>query len=110
MVLPTDQAREAATHFHQNDKYQAYSYDLRGLVAQEYRSTKVSEPPVNWNMDTVWQHDEQRERNRWSRLKEQYGMGGHDAWGALGDRPQECMFYDIDPRYRLLIHQPRRNH
>ena len=98
MVLQTDQARQAAVHFHLNNQYLAYSHDWKGLVAQEYRSTKVGEAPVSWNMDTVWQQNEQRLRNRRSRLKEQHGMGAHDGWGILRDCPQDCTFYNIDPR------------
>ena len=83
VVLQTDQASQAATHFHQNDQHHAYSYDLKGLVAQEYQSTKVFEPLVSWNMGGVWQRDEQRERNRRARLKDQYGMGAYDSLGNL---------------------------
>ena len=98
VVLQTDQARQAAVHFRQNNEYLAYSHGWKGLVAQEYRSIKVGEAPVSWNMDSVWQQNEQRERNSRSRLKEQHGMGAHDEWGNLGDCPQDCTFHDIDPQ------------
>ena len=59
VVLQTDQAREAATHLHKNDKCQAYSFDLKGFECLEYRSTKDSEPPVSWNMEAVCRREEQ---------------------------------------------------
>ena len=98
VVLQTDHAREAATHFHKHDTFQAYSFDLNGFECLEYRSTKDSEPPVSWNMEAVWRREEQRERSRRARLKEQFGIGPHDSWGQLVDCPQECIFYDIDTR------------
>ena len=53
VVLQTDHAKEAATHFHKNVKIQAYVFDLKGFECLEYRSTKDSEPPVSWNMEEV---------------------------------------------------------
>ena len=75
VVLQTDQASEVATHFHKNDKFQAYSYDLKGLEFQEYRSIKDPELPVSWNMEAVWRREEHRERSRRARLKYQFRMG-----------------------------------
>ena len=54
VVLQTNRAWEAAVHFHKNDQFHDYSFDLRGLVCQEYRSTRRGEPPVRWNMQEVW--------------------------------------------------------
>ena len=98
VVLKTDQASEAATHFHKHVKFQPYLFDLKGSERLEYRSTKDSEPLVSWNMEAVWRREEQRERSRRPRLKQQLEMGPHDSWGHVVDCPQERTFYDIDPR------------
>ena len=71
VVLQTDQASEAATHFHKTDQFQAYLFDLKGFECLEYRSIKDSEPLVSWNMEAVWRREEHRERSRRARLKEQ---------------------------------------
>ena len=63
VVLQTNRAWEAATHFHKNDEFHDYSFDLRGFECLEYRSTRKGEPPVSWNMQEVWKREEQRERS-----------------------------------------------
>ena len=98
VVLQTNRAWEAATHFHKNDQFQDYSSDLRGFVCLEYRSTRRGEPPVSWNMQEVWKRDEQRETSRRAKLKAQFGIAPQDAWGKLIDCSRNCPFYDIDPR------------
>ena len=97
VVLQTDQARQAAIHFHKNNKYVWYSCGWKGLVAQEYQSTKPGQPPCSWNIDRTWHHFETREMAYRIRLREDYRMGAHDDWGQLVDCPQDCIFYDIDP-------------
>ena len=97
MVLQTDQARQAAIHFHKNNKCVCYSYGWKGLVAQKYRITKPGQRPRSWNIDIAWHHFETREMAYRTRLREDYRMGAHDEWGQLVDCPQDCIFYDTDP-------------
>ena len=81
VVLQTDEAPQAAIHFHLNNQFNCYSYQWIGLVAQEYRSTRPGQPGCSWDMEQVWLHGEDREMERRGRLRVAHRMGPHAEWG-----------------------------
>ena len=96
VVFQTDQAPQAATHFHFNNQFNCYSYQWTGLVGQEYRSTRAGHPRCSWDMEREWLHGEGREMERRGRLRVSHRMGPHAEWGQLLDCSSDNILYDID--------------
>ena len=69
VVLQTDQAPQAAVHFHFNNQVNCYSHRWGGFVAQEYRSTRAGQDKCSWNMERECFHREGREMERRGKLR-----------------------------------------
>ena len=98
VVFQTDQAPQAAVHFHFNNNIQLLLAPIDQIhSAGVYRSSRPNKPRCSWDMERAWLHGEDREMERRGRLRVAQRMGTHAEWGQLLDCPTDNIFYGIDP-------------
>lgn len=101
VVVQCDSAQEGALIFHQDERFNDYSYQGKGLRCQEPRSRQgqyanQDQMPAPWVMDTLWRRRGSDEMEKRDRTRCYYGIRPGHTWGPLTKIRTNNFFDDLD--------------
>ena len=101
VVVQSEGAQEGALIFHQNARFNRYSWKNQGLRCQEprperHRNARKIDEFANWNIKDLWDSqqglDQLAERDR---TKKHHGVPNAQSWGRLRSISPDTPLYQI---------------